>query len=400
MVEWRGSWPSQLTSEEASGFRFDALPDLIPTDERPFLLPLRPLDERAPLTFGGLDRFARQLASSAAVGAISGGRCALALSNGPELAAAFLVLTRLGVAVAPLNPDLGVDEAEFELSDLPAATLILPAGGARAGSGAREAARRLGLPLFELTADTSTVGLFQLQPVANSEDNDSAAPPSPAAPAVSALGLGRPCRETIALVMHTSGTTRRPKLVPLAHGQLCVGSICVASTLRLPRSAVRAARPPRNRPRNRPRCRPRCGCRVSRLPHVTSAWRPQLSVNLMPLFHLHGLMINVLVTAVCGASVLCAPSFDAPGFFACLAASHGADALEAADSAGAGEEVGGWGAAGGPATRLPSAPTWYSAVPTIHAEVARHAEQVATSRPRICHVSATYLPCGGHVTAM
>ena len=33
MVEWRGSWPSQLTSEEASGFRFDALPDLIPTDE-------------------------------------------------------------------------------------------------------------------------------------------------------------------------------------------------------------------------------------------------------------------------------------------------------------------------------------------------------------------------------
>ena len=63
--------------------------------------------------------------------------------------------------------------------------------------------------------------------------------------------------------------THRPKLVPLSHGQLGIGALCVASTLRLRRSAV--------------------------------------ALNVMPLFHLHGLMINVLVSAVAGAAVVCGP---------------------------------------------------------------------------------------------
>eukprot|EP00501_MAST-03F_sp_TOSAG23-6_P001401 GSMAST32.ASY1.ANO1.1457.1 assembled CDS len=59
----------------------------------------------------------------------------------------------------------------------------------------------------------------------------------------------------------------------------------------------------------------------------------------MPLFHLHGLMINVLVTSIIGSSVICAPRFDATLFFKCR-----------------------------------PAPTWYSAVPTIHGEVLHYAE--------------------------
>ena len=114
--------------------------------------------------------------------------------------------------------------------------------------------------------------------------------------------------------MHTSGTTRRPKVVPLTHGSLGIGCHCVVSTLGLGPSTV--------------------------------------CVNVMPLFHLHGLQVNVLATAIGGGAVVCAPGFrDGSAFFSLL---RPRDA-EAAVSH--------------------PVPNWYSAVPTIHQEVLRYAEQ-------------------------
>ena len=96
--------------------------------------------------------------------------------------------------------------------------------------------------------------------------------------------------------------------------------------------------------------------------------RTTLALNVMPLFHLHGLMVNVLVTALAGAPVLCLPRFEAAQFFACLGLRptqpSRAPAADAADAL-----------LGAPTT----APTWYSAVPTIHMEVLRYALSVRAS---------------------
>ena len=79
-------------------------------------------------------------------------------------------------------------------------------------------------------------------------------------------------RDDVALVLHTSGSTRRPKLVPLTHSNLCTGALCIASTLRIQTHDV--------------------------------------FMNCLPLFHIHGLVVNVLVPAIAGATSLCL-QFDA-----------------------------------------------------------------------------------------
>ena len=81
-------------------------------------------------------------------------------------------------------------------------------------------------------------------------------------------------RDEIALALHTSGTTRRPKLVPLSHGNLCSGALCIASTLKIQPDDI--------------------------------------VMNCLPLFHIHGLAVNVLVPAIAGAMSVCLTgSFDA-----------------------------------------------------------------------------------------
>ena len=248
---------SQLSADEAAGRTFHRLLDLVPSDDRPFVLPLHP-DARQPLSFKGLHAFARSLEGT--LSGIDSARVAIALPNGPTLAVCILALSSHGVACAPLNPDLSDDESRFELDDLPAGALVLPLDRA-VGSSARLAAVGLGIHLIELESSVQTCGLFALHCAAPGVLDTR---PHPCAP----HSLGR---ETTALLMHTSGTTRRPKLVPLSHRQLGVGSLCVASTLALVRKDV--------------------------------------TLNVMPLYHLHGLMINVFVSAVAGAVVVCAPRF-------------------------------------------------------------------------------------------
>jgi acyl-CoA synthetase (AMP-forming)/AMP-acid ligase II/Leucine-rich repeat (LRR) protein len=325
--QWPGSWPHQLTADEASRFRFESLLDLLPAvrhDAEPFLVPVHPgIDGRGAMTYGGLRQLAAYLRHAPALAVLpASARIAASLPSGPELAALFLALSALGprAAFAPLNPELSEDEAAFELADLPADALIVLAGGG-SGCAAARTAVALGIRVIELEPDERTCGMFALRCTTPEPEPEPERELEPAQAKESACSgtasLAVPCgcaqRNAVALVMHTSGTTRRPKVVPLTHGQLGIGALCVASTLRLSRSS--------------------------------------LAVNLMPLFHLHGLMINVLVSAVAGASVMCAPRFDAPLFFSWLLPVP-------------------------PQERGPgrAAPTWYSAVPTIHQEVLRYAE--------------------------
>ena len=227
-MQWTGSVPQVLTASVASAYKFDVLLDLLPRDDSNFLLPVHPdSDARAPLTYEALRSLASALRTAPALSELAyGARVAAALPNGPELATCMISLTALGFAFAPLNPDLGVDEISFELSDLPAAALIAPAS--QRGSTAQTAASNLGIrSILRLQPNPSLCGFFQLSSSGTVSGHKE-----------SSHGAASEPREAIALLMHTSGTTRRPKRVPLSHRQLGIGAMCVASTLRLQRSDV------------------------------------------------------------------------------------------------------------------------------------------------------------------
>lgn len=195
---WSGSIPSgQLQADTAARCNFSNVLDLLPFDEQPFLLPVHPTD--TPLTYAALRRFLLH-ARSMLVGLAVGDRVGLALPNGPALATCFIVLPALGLTLCPLNPELSVEEMAFELSDLPAAALIVPALQHGASS-ARAAAAALSVRLIELEPDPTACGLFRA----------SWSTPAAAAAAAGALPpTWQPGRDDVCLVMHTSGTTRRP----------------------------------------------------------------------------------------------------------------------------------------------------------------------------------------------
>ena len=75
---------------------------------------------RPGLSYRGLDESTRRAAGAlAAFGLGPGERVAIVLPNGPEMAVAFLAVTRVATA-APLNPGLTTAELAFYLADLDA----------------------------------------------------------------------------------------------------------------------------------------------------------------------------------------------------------------------------------------------------------------------------------------
>jgi len=261
---------------------------------------------RRPLTYGGLAELVGGVAGGLSrVGLGEGARVALVVENGPEAACAFLALAR-AAAVAPLNPAYRAQELAFYLEDIRADALVVAAA---LDTPAREVAGKLGIRVLELTSDDSApAGVFAIDGV----------PPS--AP----LDTG-PGPDAVALLLHTSGTTARPKLVPLTHRQLAASAGNVAATLGLTPTD-------------------RC-------------------LNVMPLFHIHGLVAALLASLRAGASVGCTPGFHQLHFF---------DWVDELD------------------------PTWYTAVPTMHAAVlARapdHEETVGRQRLRFVRSSSAALP--------
>jgi acyl-CoA synthetase (AMP-forming)/AMP-acid ligase II len=232
-------------------------------------------------------------------------RIALVVENGPEAATAFLSISH-AAAVAPLNPAYLEAELAFSLDDIGAEALVI---GSTVDSPARAVAAERGVEVIELHVDPADpAGVFSLEGVAASKEVE--VDPDP---------------DDVALLLHTSGTTSRPKLVPLTHGRLGISARNVAETLRLDSSD-------------------RC-------------------LNVMPLFHIHGLVAALLGSLRAGASIACTPGFHQLRFFEWL------------------EEL---------------APTWYTAVPTMHAAVlARaedHAATVAHSRIRLIRSSSASLP--------
>ncbi len=221
--------------------------------------------DQASLSYGALrSQVGQSIDAMNAFGVGRNDRVAIVLPNGPMMATAFLSVAAAATA-CPLNPAYREDEFAFYLSDLSAKALVVEKGSS---SVAVAVARQRGIPVVELTSDDLRAGTF----VAGSADAASQPPASSRGPAQSG---------DVALILHTSGTTSRPKMVPLTHANLCASARNIVATLQL------------------------------------TASDRQLGV--MPLFHIHGLVAGLLAPLAAGSSVFCTPGFNALKFFAWMA---------------------------------------------------------------------------------
>src|SRR5713101_2641954 len=194
-----------------------------------------------PLTYGAL----RSLVSNTVValrghGIGANDRVAIVLDNGPDMAAAFLSIGA-GAAAAPLNPGYRADEFEFYLTDLRAKLLVVARDKQ---SPAVEVAEKLAVPVARLVADPACgAGMFALE--------------FPAQMPRRAAAEGRETApDDVALVLHTSGTTSQPKIVPLLQRNVCASARNIRGLLELSEE--------------------------------------DRGLAIMPLFHIHGLMAGLL----------------------------------------------------------------------------------------------------------
>jgi acyl-CoA synthetase (AMP-forming)/AMP-acid ligase II len=200
-------------------------------------------DDGSSISFGELAERADTLARALrGLGVERGDRVALALPNGPEIVELLFAVTALGAAAAPLNPAYTPDELTFYLEDLGPRLLLLPEGELEA---ARTAAARLSVPIADVGSDDARTVL------------GSSAPPA-------AYDPGAP--DDVAILLHTSGTTSRPKQVPLLQRNLVASARSMAGHYRLSADDV--------------------------------------SYVAMPLFHVHGLVASTFAALLGGGTVV------------------------------------------------------------------------------------------------
>jgi len=220
------------------------------------LLPLKAPDDAVALiepaaetrlTYGELraeiERLGRTLVTR---GVTPGDVVAFSMANGPEIVTTFLAVVAAGAAAAPLNPGYTASEFAFYLDDLQPRIVI--------GRGDDEPELPGAVDLAELAGQT-------------------------------AADLPAPDADAVALLLHTSGTTARPKQVPIRQRNLRASAGTVAATYGLGAGDV--------------------------------------SHCVMPLFHVHGLVASTLATLVSGGTVICPRRFSANAFWNDGAA-HGA----------------------------------------------------------------------------
>jgi acyl-CoA synthetase (AMP-forming)/AMP-acid ligase II len=224
------------------------------------------------VTYDSLRQQVLEMASAlASIGVRRGDAVAIALPNGLPAIVSFLAASFVGTA-APLNPAYPYEEFLFFLGDTNARIMLCPPVGAEF---ARSAAADRNIPVYSVEmSDQGHVCLHGVAP--------GGAPAEPTA-------------EDIALVLHTSGSTGRPKRVPLRHFNLAVSSANIANAYALSEEDV--------------------------------------SLCIMPLFHVHGLIGSTMATLVSGGTVVVPTKFNALSFWRTVRDHH---------------------------------VTWYSGVPTMH----------------------------------
>jgi acyl-CoA synthetase (AMP-forming)/AMP-acid ligase II len=261
---------------------------------------------RAPLTYGRLYQHIETMGRALrAMGIGRRDRVAVVLPNGPEMTVAILTVAA-NAACAPMNPAYAAEELDRYFADLRPRALLTQAG---TDSPARRVALSRGVRVVEISsAPDGEAGLFTLL-----EDDGSIR-------SREAVSSG-----DVALLLLTSGTTARPKIVPLTHANVCASAHSSSAALAL---------------RETDRC-----------------------LNVLPLFHGHGLIATVMTSLAAGASIVSTPGCEIDRFFGWITTFR---------------------------------PTWYSAVPTMHqailAQARQHPEQAADGRLRLIRSASAPLP--------
>ena len=244
------------------------------------LAPGRPV-----LNYGGIGARTQDLVRTLrGLGIAPADRIAVALPRGADSALALIAVAS-SCACVPVNPDLTADELQRYFSELKLTALVTRADTNSAG---RDVAKALDIAVIDFVPGSQ-------------DDLGGGTFVGPAIGPASSSGVSR--GDDDAFILLTSGTAARPKMVPLTHRNVCL-------------SAYNAGR-------------------------VLSLASHDRLLNVLPLFHAHGLISGLLTALAAGSSVICTESFDASSFF-------------------------GW--------MRQLQPTWYTAVPTIHRALLTAAE--------------------------
>ena len=234
---------------------------------------------------------------------------AIILENGPEMASCFISIAS-NCCAAPLNPSYTSFEFNYYLNDLKPRAIIV---SEKSTSSVIEVAKKMKIKIFRLFfKNNDASGKFILKSD-KCEKN------------ISINKNFEILSENIALILHTSGTTSKPKMVPLSHSNLCTSARNIVQTLNLKRED-------------------RC-------------------INIMPLFHIHGIVCLLLSTLFSGSSIFTSPGFNALKFYKWI------------------NEF---------------SPTWFSAVPTMHQAILSRASKnfdiIKKTKLRFIRSSSAPLP--------
>ena len=262
---------------------------------------------RQPVSYGALlARTDEALQELRSLGVTRSDRIAVVMPNGPEAAVAIVAVANAAVCV-PLNPTYTAAEWQRYFADLQITALLTRAD---INSPCRGVARTLGIPVIDMVSrEGEGPAAFTLVGFAKRR----------AAPGGMVSGSDD------AFILLTSGTTSRPNIVPLSHVSICLSAHNVGAVIRL---------------RSRDRL-----------------------LNVLPFFHVHGLVSGLVTALTAGSSVVCTPGFDAAAFFDWVTEFR---------------------------------PTWYTAVPPIHRAVLsaarRRAEAVRGTSLRVIRSASSSLP--------
>ncbi|MCJ1374700.1 hypothetical protein MMC20_005932 [Loxospora ochrophaea] len=187
----------------------------------------------------------------------------IALPNSYEFIVAFLAASWQRAIAAPLNPAYKQDEFEFYIDDLSSALALVPKNSYAQNGSAVRAARKYNAAIAECYWNGQEVVLDVKHSGKLSR--------------CGGQGIERAQADDIALVLHTSGTTGRPKAVPLTHRNLTQTMKNIQTTYQLSPS--------------------------------------DRTMLVMPLFHVHGLLAGFLAPLLSGGSVIVPLRFSASEFW-------------------------------------------------------------------------------------
>ncbi|KAF4831899.1 putative peroxisomal-coenzyme A synthetase [Colletotrichum tropicale] len=235
-----------------------------PANSSAVIIPSKPTALTA--TYGDLVRETANFQGKlAAIGITTASPVSIATVNSYEFIVSFLAASWQRGIAAPLNPAYKQDEFEFYIEDVKSAIVLVPKGAYAAGAPAVKAAQKFNAAVAETYWDAAkkevALDVKELGQLKGKGPTQ--------------VLKAQP--DDVALVLHTSGTTSRPKVVPLTHRNLTRTMKNIENTYQL-----------------------------------TSADRTML---VMPLFHVHGLLCGLLAPLATGGSMVVPSKFSATEFW-------------------------------------------------------------------------------------